>query len=126
MTDLLEDRSARIAAVGYDYAAHETRAGRRRATSAARADTVEVSRRDRYGYPASLRVCAPLRARLPLAAADAPPSTARFYEDVYRPLVTAYHGRRIDAETVQDEQRAYAAELVEFLRDALPAPPAHA
>ena len=39
-----------------------------------------------------------------------------FYEDVYRPLVSAFHGRRIDAETVQDDQRGYAAELVELLR----------
>ena len=47
----------------------------------------------------------------------------RFYEDVYRPLVSGYHGRRIDAETVQDDQRVYAAELVEFLIANLPAPP---
>ena len=37
-----------------------------------------------------------------------------FYEDVYRPLVSAYHGRRIDAETVQVDQRGYADELVEL------------
>ena len=47
-----------------------------------------------------------------------------FYESVYRPLVSAYHGRRIDAETVQVEQRDYGAELVEFLRETLPAAPA--
>jgi SAM-dependent methyltransferase len=47
-----------------------------------------------------------------------------FYERVYRPLVSAYHGRRIDAETVQDDQRGYAAELVGFLRESLPQPPA--
>jgi SAM-dependent methyltransferase len=41
---------------------------------------------------------------------------AAFYGNVYRPLVSAYHGRRIDAETVQVEQEAYAGELVEFLR----------
>ena len=45
-----------------------------------------------------------------------------FYEDVYRPLVSAFHGRRIDAETVQDDQRAYAAELVELLRETLDSP----
>src|SRR5205823_2516616 len=45
---------------------------------------------------------------------------AALYESVYRPLVSAYHGRLIDAETVQDDQRAYAAELVAFLRGSLP------
>jgi SAM-dependent methyltransferase len=47
-----------------------------------------------------------------------------FYDSVYRPLVSAYHGRRIDAETVQVDQRGYAAELVELLRGTLPRPPA--
>jgi nicotinamide-nucleotide amidase len=34
---------------------------------------------------------------------------------VYRPLVSAYHGRRIDAETLQAEQREYAAVRAETL-----------
>ncbi|HXH88073.1 MAG TPA: class I SAM-dependent methyltransferase, partial [Gaiellaceae bacterium] len=49
---------------------------------------------------------------------------AEFYAAVYRPLVSAYHGREINAETVQEEQRVYARELVEFLRTALPDAPA--
>jgi SAM-dependent methyltransferase len=49
---------------------------------------------------------------------------AEFYVHTYRPLVSAYHGRTIDATTVQADQRGYAAELVDFLRRALPAPPA--
>ena len=47
-----------------------------------------------------------------------------FYERVYRPLVSAFHGRRIDAETVQLDQRRYAQELVGFLRQHLHTPPA--
>jgi SAM-dependent methyltransferase len=46
-----------------------------------------------------------------------------FYARFYRPLVSAYHGRLIDARTVQDEQRAYATELVDFLRAHLTTPP---
>jgi 2-polyprenyl-3-methyl-5-hydroxy-6-metoxy-1,4-benzoquinol methylase len=42
---------------------------------------------------------------------------------VYRPLVSAYHGRTIDAETIQSEQRDYAGELVDFLGGALSHPP---
>ena len=48
---------------------------------------------------------------------------ADFYRDVYRPLVSAYHGRLIDAETVQVEQREYADELVAFLRENLSGSP---
>jgi len=47
----------------------------------------------------------------------------RFYERVYRPLVSAYHGRTIDPDTIQEEQRGYAAELVSFLRPSLEAAP---
>jgi SAM-dependent methyltransferase len=48
---------------------------------------------------------------------------AHFYSEVYRPLVSAYHGRRIDAETVQLEQRDYAAGLAAFLLPLLPSSP---
>jgi len=41
---------------------------------------------------------------------------ARFYSGVYRPLVSAFHGRLIDARTIQGEQRVYAAERAAFLR----------
>jgi 2-polyprenyl-3-methyl-5-hydroxy-6-metoxy-1,4-benzoquinol methylase len=118
----IEERAARIAAVCYDYEARE-----REAVDACNlcgsAETVELSRRDRYGYPASLRMCTRcglgfLSPRLTAAEYGA------FYESVYRPLVSAYHGRLIDAETVQIDQRGYAAQLVEFLRETLPAPPA--
>jgi 2-polyprenyl-3-methyl-5-hydroxy-6-metoxy-1,4-benzoquinol methylase len=108
--------------VAYDYAARE-----KDVVSACNlcgeSSLAELSRRDRYGYEASLWMCrrcglAFLSPRLTAA------EYGRFYEDVYRPLVSAYHGRRIDAETVQDDQRGYAAELVEFLRANLPTAPA--
>ena len=40
----------------------------------------------------------------------------RFYDGVYRPLVSAFHGRLIDARTIQAEQRDYAADRAEFVR----------
>jgi SAM-dependent methyltransferase len=40
----------------------------------------------------------------------------RFYDGVYRPLVSAFHGRLIDARTIQAEQHEYAAERAEFIR----------
>jgi 2-polyprenyl-3-methyl-5-hydroxy-6-metoxy-1,4-benzoquinol methylase len=115
-------RSERIAAVGYDYAAHETEPVGA-CNLCGSADLVELSRRDRYGYPASLWMCRQcgLGFLSPRLTAE---EYGAFYEDVYRPLVSAFHGRRIDAETVQDDQRGYAAELVELLRASLPSSPA--
>ncbi len=117
-----EARTARIARVGYDYAARETE------TVAAcnlcgSTDLEEAGRRDRYGYAVGFLLCRRcglgfLSPRLTAAEYGV------FYERVYRPLVSAYHGRRIDAETVQDDQRGYAADLVAFLREHLPGPPA--
>jgi 2-polyprenyl-3-methyl-5-hydroxy-6-metoxy-1,4-benzoquinol methylase len=117
-----EERAARIAAVGFDYeqSDHEDVGACNLCGSS---ETVVVSERDRYGYPAVLRLCTRcglgfLSPRLTAA------EYGRFYEDVYRPLVSAYHGRRIDAETVQVDQHAYAQQLVDFLQEHLPAPPA--
>jgi SAM-dependent methyltransferase len=39
----------------------------------------------------------------------------RFYARTYRPLVSAYHGRLIDARTIQQEQREYAVERGDLL-----------
>jgi 2-polyprenyl-3-methyl-5-hydroxy-6-metoxy-1,4-benzoquinol methylase len=118
----MSDRAERIAAVGYDYAAHGTEPVGA-CNLCGSGDSAVLSRRDRYGYPAPLRMCRRcglgfLSPRLTAGEYGA------FYEDVYRPLVSAFHGRRIDAETVQDDQRGYAAELVELLRATLPSPPA--
>ena len=84
---------------------------------------VEVARRDRYGFPTRYVVCG----RCGLGFLSPRPSAegyARFYEAIYRPLVSAFHGRVIDARTMQDEQGDYARDLVGFLRHALAAPPA--
>lgn len=76
---------------------------------------VAIAHSDRYGFPAEAHAC--VRCGLvflnPRLTADA---YARFYESVYRPLVSAFHGRLIDARTIQDEQRAYAADRAAFLR----------
>jgi SAM-dependent methyltransferase len=116
------DRAGRVDAVGYDPARCE-REDPGACNLCGGARLVEVSRVDRYGYDQRLVVCARcglgfLAPRLTAA------EYAHFYAHVYRPLVSAHHGRTIDARTVQDDQRAYAAELVAFLRRTLPAPPA--
>ena len=121
MTGTLEDRAARIAALGYDYAGLEKED--RRTCNLCRSEVhVEASRTDRYGFAAPLRICARCGLGF-LSPRLTPAGYAHFYESVYRPLVSAYHGERIDAVTVQDEQRDYAAGIADFLRHTLPAPP---
>ncbi len=107
-------RAERIAALGYRYdeVAKDAEIACNLCGPGSR--PVEVARRDRYGYPATLVVCrrcglAYLSPRLTASG------YAEFYAGVYRPLVSAYHGRRIDAQTVQVDQRAYAADLADFL-----------
>ena len=111
----------RIAAVGYDYLSREVEAVET-CNLCGSADHVVVAERDRYGYPATLRMCTRcgLAFLSPRLTAD---EYGAFYEAVYRPLVSAYHGRLIDADTVRVDQRSYAEELVGLLRDTLPRPP---
>jgi SAM-dependent methyltransferase len=117
----VDERIRRIESTGYDYAA-AAKEPVRECNLCGSADTIEVAHQDRYGFPAVLRVCARcglgfLAPRLTRA------EYGRFYERAYRPLVSAYHGRVIDAKTIQEEQRAYAAELVSFLTPSLEVPP---
>jgi predicted O-methyltransferase YrrM/ribosomal protein S27AE len=108
------DRHQRIAALGYDYASqpHEALTACNLCGSST---FVVLTHRDRYGYPAEAHACGRcglvfLNPRMTAAA------YGRFYDGVYRPLVSAFHGRRIDAQTIQAEQREYAAERADFLR----------
>lgn len=114
MVTVSAERRDRIAALDYDYASQPKQA----LTSCnlcGAAEFVVLAHRDRYAYPAQAHACR--RCGLvflnPRMTADA---YGRFYDGVYRPLVSAFHGRLIDAQTIQDEQREYAAERVEFIR----------
>jgi 2-polyprenyl-3-methyl-5-hydroxy-6-metoxy-1,4-benzoquinol methylase len=108
------DRASRIAALGFDYDAQPCEAlevcnlcgGRR---------FVVLTHRDRYGYTAQAHACdaCGLVFLNPRMTAEA---YGRFYGGVYRPLVSAFHGRLINAQTIQGEQRDYAAECAEFVR----------
>jgi hypothetical protein len=106
-------RRERLAAVPFDYEAQPTRPID--ACNLCGGTTLLVlTHRDRYGYPARATGCTGcgLVFLNPVMTAEA---YQRFYDGVYRPLVSAYHGRLIDATTIQDEQRAYAAERAELL-----------
>ncbi len=109
-----------ITALGYSYDAQQRVECN---LCGPRGHAVEVTDRDRYGYPATCVTCrcCGLGYLNPRLSAT---QYAHFYSKIYRPLVSAYHGRRIDAETVQLEQRGYAAELAAFLLPQLPSSPA--
>ncbi|MGH3935721.1 MAG: methyltransferase domain-containing protein [Pseudonocardiaceae bacterium] len=119
---LLLSLKERIAALSYDYAARAQERPAECNVCGARGQAVEVATRDRYGYPATFVVCRDcgLGYLCPRLSAT---QYAYFYSEIYRPLVSAYHGRRIDAETVQLEQHGYAAELAAFLLPLLPSAP---
>jgi 2-polyprenyl-3-methyl-5-hydroxy-6-metoxy-1,4-benzoquinol methylase len=108
------DRSARIAAVGYAFESQPKEAVTRCNLCGA-SRFVVLTHRDRYGYPAEAHGCEQcgLVFLNPRLTAEA---YGQFYRSVYRPLVSAFHGRLIDARTIQDEQRVYAAERAELLR----------
>ncbi len=108
-----EARQKRIAALGYTYTAKPVR--RALHCNLCGGDRfVTITHRDRYGYPATADGC--LQCGLvflnPAMTADA---YTEFYAEVYRPLVSAYHGRLIDAESIQDEQRDYASVCADFI-----------
>ena len=115
-------RAERIAELEFDPAARDREdPGSCNLCGASR--LVETSRFDRYGYDQRAVVCSRcglgfLAPRLTAGEYEA------FYRDIYRPLVSAYHGRAIDAATVQDDQIVYGRQLVAFLEHVLPAPPA--
>ena len=113
MAIIADDRRSRIAALAFDYEAQP----KVRATSCnlCAGDTfITLTHRDRYGYPAEAVGC--LRCGLvflnPVMSAEA---YGRFYAGTYRPLVSAFHGRLIDATTIQDEQRQYASERLAWV-----------
>jgi predicted O-methyltransferase YrrM len=107
-------RRERIEALGYQYQAQPREAVT--ACNLCGATTFLVlTHRDRYGYPAEAHGC--LRCGLVfLSPRMTAASYGRFYDGIYRPLVSAFHGRLIDARTIQGEQREYAAERAEFIR----------
>lgn len=106
------ERLQRIQELDFDYAA-QIKEWVERCNLCGGETFVQISQRDRYGYAAGAFACG--RCGLvflnPRLTAEA---YSEFYAGVYRPLVSAYHGRTIDARSIQTEQREYAVERAEF------------
>jgi 2-polyprenyl-3-methyl-5-hydroxy-6-metoxy-1,4-benzoquinol methylase len=114
MATITIDRRERIAALDYDYASQPKQA-QQTCNLCGASEFVILTHRDRYGYPAQAHACrhCGLVFLNPRMTAQA---YGRFYNGIYRPLVSAFHGRLIDARTIQDEQREYAIERAGFIR----------
>ncbi len=106
-------RAERIAALNYDYDLQPKEDIRDCNLCGADQWTI-ITHRDRYGFSAQTTACGRcglvmLNPRMTAAAYQ------DFYNGVYRPLVSAFHGRRIDAKTIQLEQQDYAREIAAFI-----------
>ena len=114
MATITTDRRERIAALDYDYASQPKQA-QQACNLCGASEFVILTHRDRYGYPAQAHACrhCGLVFLNPRMTAQA---YGRFYNGIYRPLVSAFHGRLIDARTIQHEQREYAIERAGFIR----------
>jgi ubiquinone/menaquinone biosynthesis C-methylase UbiE len=74
-----------------------------------------ISHMDRYGFPATTTACSACSLSV-LNPQMTPAAYTEFYRKTYRPLVSAYHGRLIDARSIRQEQESYAAHIVGILR----------
>jgi SAM-dependent methyltransferase len=117
MATTASTREERIAALAFDYDAQPKRRFDQ-CNLCGGSSFAGLAHRDRYGYRADAVCCS----RCGLVFLD-PVMTAeaygRFYAHTYRPLVSAYHGRLIDARTIQQEQREYAVERGDLLEPVL-------
>ena len=114
MIAFAQTREERIQSLNFDYGAQPKMA--MQPCNLCGADRfVIITHRDRYGYPASATTCAECGLTMlnPRMTASA---YGEFYESTYRPLVSAYHGRLINAKTIQAEQVPYAISFLEFAR----------
>lgn len=111
--DLLHSRPERIASLRYDYESQEKTAVETCCLCGSGHWTI-ITQRDRYDFPAQASACRKcgLTVLNPRMTSSA---YTHFYNGVYRPLVSAYHGRRIDAQSIKEEQKTYAAEIGRFL-----------
>jgi SAM-dependent methyltransferase len=106
-------RAERIAALGFGYAEQPKCSVTHCNLCGGSAHTV-LTHLDRYGFEATAvgcQVCG-LVFLNPVMTEEA---YGRFYGETYRPLVSAYHGRVIDARSIQQEQRTYAVERGDLL-----------
>ena len=113
MATVSATRAERIAALGFDYAA-KPKTSVERCNLCGERRFVGLTHRDRYGFAAASACCAACGLVF-LDPVMTPEAYGAFYAGSYRPLVSAFHGRLIDATTIQAEQQEYAVERGDLL-----------
>lgn len=104
----------RIAALNYDYEG-QPKEHQSTCNLCGSPQLVVITHQDRYGYPAPATTC--WRCGLTfLNPRMTYPAYEDFYAAMYRPLVSAYHNREINAQSIQAEQLDYAIERDAFLK----------
>ena len=112
MNTTASTRHERIEALQYNYSA-QPKEGILPCNLCGSDQWVVLTHRDRYGFPAKATCCGKCGLTV-LNPRMKPGAYGHFYEAIYRPLVSAYHGRQIDAKTIQSEQVPYAESFIEF------------
>jgi SAM-dependent methyltransferase len=110
---VLTDARSRVAELGWDVQAQAWEAVES-CNLCGGAQFVKLTHEDRYGFPVSSAACVACG----LVFLDPHPTAATydaFYRDTYRPLVSAFHGRVIDAASVEVDQVDYAQSLARLL-----------
>lgn len=106
-------RQERIDALNYPYADKE-KVWSSECNICGEADWTIVAHKDRYGFSSQstfCRNCGFIATNPRMKEAD----FGEFYDNIYRPLVSAYHGRTISAQTIQPEQKIYADGMAKLL-----------
>lgn len=110
---VLSDARSRVAGLGWDVQAQDWEQVEACNLCGGRAFAT-LTHEDRYGFSVSSAACT----ECGLVFLDPHPTAEAyddFYRDTYRPLVSAFHGRLIDAASVEVDQIEYARALVKLL-----------
>lgn len=106
----------------FDYEAQPKHWGRCDLCNAAWPLFERLAQRDRYGFPVETWRCT--MCGLVFQHPDLAPDGLRaLYSGPYRALVSAWHGRPINRETMEPEQRDYSWRLIESVEEHLPLEP---
>ena len=111
--DIIRERTKRIDSVRFDYTKQPKEYINECNLCGDDIFTI-ISHSDQYGFSAETVMCntCGLVMLNPRMTAKA---YANFYSNTYRPLVSAYHDRLINEETIQVEQKHYARQLGDLL-----------
>lgn len=111
---LTDEQLERVKAVGFDYV-KQPKEEVRACNLCGSKVWVQIAHHDRYFHQTSAYLCWEC-GHVFIAPLMTEEAYHRFYADYYRPLVSAYHGRTINAVTLQADQKGYSEDLVDFIR----------